>query len=67
MVIMMQASGAYIFRPNSSDSYPVNNNTNKANITVAMVSVYYGIYVGSHGDHIGTGSPRGVATICIIC
>ncbi|XP_065910012.1 lysosomal alpha-mannosidase-like [Dysidea avara] len=31
-----QASGAYIFRPNSSDSYPVNNNTNKANITVAM-------------------------------
>jgi len=43
IVIIMQASGAYIFRPNSSDTYPMNNNANKANITVAMVSVYYGM------------------------
>jgi len=43
IVIIMQASGAYIFRPNSSDTYPMNNDANKANITVAMVSVYYGM------------------------
>jgi len=43
IVIVMQASGAYIFRPNSSDTYPMNNDNNKANITVAMVSMYYGM------------------------
>ena len=62
----MQASGAYIFRPNSSDTYPVNNNSNKASITVAMVSVT-AVCARSHGNNIGTSGAGGVAGILIIC
>ena len=34
-----QASGAYIFRPNSSQVYNVNNNSNKTVISIVNVSL----------------------------
>lgn len=40
VAMVIQASGAYIFRPNSSEAFPVNNASNKASLTMAMVSIW---------------------------
>ena len=36
-VVSLQASGAYIFRPNTSTVFPVNDNNNKAYVSVIEV------------------------------
>ena len=41
LVYISQASGAYIFRPNSSEVFPINDNNNKAaEISVVKVFIY---------------------------
>ena len=64
--MVTQASGAYIFRPNSSDTYPVNNNSNKATLTVAMVSIIT-VKCCRYGNNVGSSSTGSVATILAVC